>query len=146
MSGGDALSALPNQRLLEGGKTYLLRYLGVRRAAEWHNHLAPVGIRVLLANVDELQLRGVECGESHSFERDVRVPSVFPTLPFLARDQERSFVELLGLARTDDADLVISSASVAARIYDGMDMQLGRCWFAGKLAKALGEFFLECVI
>ena len=105
-----------------------------------------MGVRVLLANVDELQLRRVECGESHSFERDVRVPSVFPTLLFLARDQERSFVELLGLARTDDADLVISSASVAARIDDGMDMQLGRCWFAGKLAKALGEFFLECVI
>ena len=87
-----------------------------------------------------------EGSESYRFERDIRMPSLFPTLFFLTRDQERPFVELLGLARANGADLVISSAFVAARIDDGMDMQLGRCGFARKLTKPLGEFFLEGVI
>lgn len=114
MSGGDASSVWPHQRLLAGGKTYLLRYLGVRRAAEWHSHLAPVDIRVLLANVDESNLRRVEGEKSYSFECDVRVPSVFPTLPFFARNSKSPSVELLKLARTNDANLVVPSAVVTA--------------------------------
>ena len=137
---------MPNERLLGDGKTYLLRYRGVRRAAEWNSHLAPVGVRALLVNIDELHLRRVGGWESYRLEGDVRVPSFLPTLPFLARNQERSFVELLGLARTNDADLVISSAVVPARVDDGMNMQLRRDWFSGKLAKTLREFLLEGVI
>lgn len=74
------------------------------------------------------------------------MPSLLSTLPFLARNQERPFVELLGLARANDADLVVPSPVVAARIDDGMDMQLGGCRLARKLPKALGELFLEGVI
>ena len=114
MSSGDASSVWPDQRLLAGRKTYLLRYLGVRRAAEWHSHLAPVDIGVLLANVDESNLRRVDGGKSYRFERDVRVPSIFPTLPFLVRNSKSPSVELLELTRTDDADLVIPSAIFTA--------------------------------
>lgn len=74
------------------------------------------------------------------------MPSLFPALPFLIRNQKSPFVKLLELTRTNGADLVISSASVAAGIDDRMNMQLGGFWFAGKLAKALGQFFLKAVI
>ena len=146
MSGSDALSAMPDQRLLEFGRTYLLRYLGVRRAAEWRSHWAPVDIRILSTNAGNSQLKWNQGKESYRFEGDIRVPSFFPTLLFLSRHQEGSFVEFLGLARTNDADLIVPSAVVAARVDDGMDMQLGRCRFAGKLPKALGEFFLKGII
>ncbi len=94
------------------------------------------------------RLSRVEDGESYRFERDVRVPSLFPTLFFLAPEQERLrvFVEFSSSLRTDDADLVISSAAVAARIDHRMNMQLRRCWLAREFAKALGKLFLESVI
>ena len=116
------LSVVPDERLLGDGNIYLLRYRGVLQAAEWHSHLAPVGIRALLVNIGELHLRRVDDWESYGLERDVRVPSFLPTLPFFTRNQERSFVVFLGLARTNDADLVISSAAVSARIEDGMNV------------------------
>ncbi len=128
--------------------TYLLRCPGVQRAAEWRSHLAPVGIRTLLANVYDFRLRRFEGVKSYRFERDVRVPSLFTTLFLLTPEQERLrvFVEFFGSLRTDDADLVISPAVVAARIDHRMNMQLRRCWLAGEFAKALGKLLLESVI
>ena len=143
MSGGNASSTLLDKTLLIGGKIYLLRYLGVRRVLGWCNHLASVDVRVLLANVDGSKLRKVESENSYRFEWNVSVPSYFPSLPFLGKN---SFVELLELAITYDADLVIPYAVIIARINDRMDMQLGRRWLARKLTQALGELFLEGVI
>ena len=76
-------------------------------------------------------------------KRDVRVPLALLALP-LAALQEAREVQLFGRQRRDDADLVIL-VQLAARVVDGVDVQLGGGRLARELAEALDELLLEVV-
>jgi len=54
-------------------------------------------------------------------------------------------VDLLGLLRGDDADLVVLAAVLATGVVDGVDVELRCLGFPGQLSQALDEFFLEVI-
>ena len=86
VSDGDASSELLNQTLWEGRKRYLLQYPEVRLAAELHSHLAPVGKSDIVNSRIRLLISVRKRGESYRFESDIRMPSLFPILPFITWD------------------------------------------------------------
>ena len=82
----------------------------------------------------------------HWLECDVGMPTLLAALLLRARVQEGAFVDLLGLHRADDADLVVGAAVLAVGIDHGVDVQCRRAGLAGELAEALGQLFLEVVV
>jgi hypothetical protein len=54
-------------------------------------------------------------------------------------------VELLGLLRRDDADLVVTAAVLTGGIADGVDVQARGLGLAGKLAEAVYELLLQVI-
>ena len=82
----------------------------------------------------------------HRLKRDIAVPPLLGRLPLVPLVQEPVLVDLLRLLGADDADLVVLAAERAARVADGVDVQFGGGWFAGELAEALDQDFLEVVV
>lgn len=65
----------------------------------------------------------------------------------LAREASKAIlVQLLGLFRTDDADLVVLATKPTTGVADRMYVQLGRLGFARLLTKALSELLLKIVV
>ena len=74
------------------------------------------------------------------------MPPVPATLLLGPRIQRRALVYLLRLQRADDADLIVRSAMLPARVRHRVDVQFRGARLAGQLTEALSELFLETVV
>lgn len=54
-------------------------------------------------------------------------------------------IELLGLFRRDDADLIVLAAMLPRCVVHWMDMQLGRGWFPCQFTQTLHKLLLEII-
>lgn len=84
----------------------------------------------------------------HRLKRDIRVPLVLPGLRSggaMAKGAEPVGVQLLRLARRDDADLVIGAAILSRGVVDRVDVQARGGGLAGQFAQALDEHLLQLI-
>ena len=101
--------------------TYLLRYLRVRRVRTWLSHLVHL-IIMYLASVDKVYSRG--CREENFVASNV-ISECHLSVSFclFTLSLRRPLVEFLCPARDNEADIIISSTAITARIDDRMNMQ-----------------------
>ena len=74
------------------------------------------------------------------------MPLLLPALLLGAWIQRRTLVYLLHPHGADDADFVIISPMLTARVRHGMDVESRRIRFTRKLSKALSQLLLQVVV
>jgi hypothetical protein len=74
------------------------------------------------------------------------MPASLRALLAVCKIQELVLVDLLGLLRADDTNLIVTATKATTGVDHGVDMQFRGFWFARKFTQALDELLLKVIV